>query len=248
MSTHANIVKSEPDNPITIDLTTHSILPSSGLRRAGLSGGGMGGTMLNPYTNREMGHDSDLERRWILQLLQEPDVAEIQEQHVRTTYVDRLGVPRQTIWDLLITRTDNTSDLVSVKRLEVAESPAYIADFKLMVEAIPPGAADRAWIGTEWNLVPALVDRGELYMRALKGAEPGNAEAALAHVSRLERPVTIGAVCDFLRQSGAQPVDPGRHFDVLSDSFWTVVWLLAKRKLVPVNDDYLTVRSEVLAS
>lgn len=237
----------EYDGILPVDIITHDILPSEGVRRAGLTGWGMGGTMLSPLTYHEIGFDSNLERRWIFQFFQCFDVLSVQEQPVETTYFDRNGDLRKTIWDLLITKTDGTRELVSVKRLEVAENPGFAADFKLMADAVPAGVADKAWLATEYNLEPALVDRGELYHYALRGGKPRNAQAALAYITSHPRGVAIHAVCDSLRKN-AGPIAPLEHFNALSDDFWTVVWLLATRQIRPVNDDYLDVNSEVIAA
>lgn len=239
--------RAEYDGILPVDVITHDILPSEGVRRAGLTGWGMGGTMLSPLTYHEIGFDSNMERRWIFQLLQCVDVVSIQEQPIETTYFDRNGDFRKTVWDLLITKVDGTRELISVKRLEVAENPGFAADFKLMADAVPAGVADKAWLATEYNLEPALVDRGELYQYALRAGKPSNAQAALAFIVAHDRGVAIQTVCDSLRK-GAEPIAPLEHFNALSDDFWTVVWLLATRQVHPVNDDYLDVNSEVIAA
>lgn len=247
MSFSTPVYLSEYDGILPVDVITHDILPSEGVRRAGLTGWGMGGTMLSPLTYHEIGFDSNLERRWIFQFLQYADVVSIQEQPIETTYFDQNGDFRKTIWDLLITKTDGTRELVSVKRLEVAENPDFAANFKLMANAVPAGIADTAWLATEYNLEPALVDRGELYQYALRAGKPRNAQAALAYILAHDRGVAIQTICDALRKE-AEPIEPLEHFNALSDDFWTVVWLLATRQVRPVTDDYLDVNSEVVAA
>jgi hypothetical protein len=237
---------SEYDGLVPVDIITHAIRETEGVRQAGKSGGGMGGTMLNPLTYHELGFDSDLERRWVLQLMQRADVVHVQEQPIKTSFIDRHGDFHDTIWDLIITLIDGTRQLVNVKRLAVAESPGFIQDFKLMAGAVPAGVADKAWLATEYNLVPALVDRGDLYLRALASPPPIGAKAALDFIAAQSLPVPIATVCQHLCDISC-PRDPDGYFDDLSADFWTVVWLLAKRKLRPVDDQFLDMQSEVLA-
>lgn len=231
---------------LQIDYTSCAIRPTLGVRKAGQSGRGVIGTTLDPDTSREFGMDSNLERQALLQFRQRTDVAHIQEQPIRSYYVDRNGVRRETIWDLLVTFTNGERELVSVKNVEMAQKPGFMDDFTLMCEGVEPGVADRASLFTEFSRDEVLVDRGDLYHHALIRPKPLGADAALQFVKAKTSAVKIETICEFLRSNTS--IQECEEFEALSNEFWAVVWLLAKQRLQIVSEGRLDTNSEVSAA
>lgn len=238
------IVSAVPD--LRIDYVSRDIRPTLGVRKAGQSGGGVIGTTLDPDTHREFGMDSNFERQAALQFRQRTDVAHVQDQPIRSYYIDRNGKRCETVWDLLITFTNGERELVSVKRVEVVQRPGFKENFDLMCAGVEPGIADRASLFTEHTRDEDLVDRGDLYHHALMRPKPAGADGALRFVKSLKASVKIQSICDFLRSNFA--VDEDADLDALSNEFWIVVWLLAKRRLKLVSDGRLDIMSEVTAA
>lgn len=228
-----------------IDYMSRMIRPTMGARVAGKGGGGIGGISLDPLSYREFRTDSNLERRTALQASQYDHVVHVQDQPITTSYFDGDGVECQTTWDFAETHDDGTVELIAVKTLAVAEKPGFQDTFRRMCEGIDPGVADSARLVTEWNLKEPLVDRGELFHRALIEPKPSEADAALRFIASQEAPVVIQKVCDHLRD-GEDVVDPAKHIEALSRGFWAVVWLLAKRKIKMIDEEFLNTRSEVV--
>lgn len=231
---------------IPIHLIGRSVLPSDALRQAGKSTGSMGGTMLSGLEFREFGYDSDIEGQWVLQKMQDPAVARVEGQCVRSSYLDANGVTRTTVWDLLVTGVNGSRELISVKKLEVAMKEEFRANWKRICAGVEPGVADSAHVATEYNLDRVKVDRGWLFNKALADGQPKYARRAFEFIAAQAEPITIAMACDFLRTEFPVPED--QHFVALSIEFWTVIWLLAKRAIETCTNGFLTMQSQVVLS
>lgn len=232
---------------LNVDYVSRTIRPSLGVREAGSSSRGVTGRTLEPTTYRKSGFDSDIEHKVRNQLLQRTDVAHIQEQALRSSWVDAEGVLHHTTWDFKVTLTNGEVELVSVKTLEDVAKPGFEDKLRRQYAGIEPGVATSAYLMTEHSLDPASVSRGAMYGRALREPPPREAQRALDFIAARSEPVTIKIVCEFLRGTGTK-LKGTAHLDALSNEFWTVVWLLAKRLVRLASEGRLNTMSKVAAA
>lgn len=228
---------------ISIDVAERLPRKSGMLRVTGKSSLSMGGTFLKGEDLIEFGFDADLELKLAFQDLQDPEVAEVESQAVKTPYLDEAGKWRETIWDLRVTYKDGHVALKSVKTLVYAMTSEFAEHWKLICAGIPPGVADSVRVVTEHSVDPVKVDRGVLFNKALTAGQPTNAQAAFDFLALQSQPVPIKTVCDHLRAQF--PAPDGHHFRALSAEFWSVIWLMAKRAASLCSEGYITTDSLV---
>jgi len=228
---------------VSIDVVERLPQKSEMLRVTGKSSLSMGGSFLKGEDLWEFGFDAELERQLALQLLQDPEVADVESQAVVTPFIDEAGKWRETFWDLRVIYRDGTIGLKSVKTLVYAMSEQFAANWALICAGVPPGVADSVQVLTEHSLDAVKIDRGALFNKALTAGQPAAAEKAYEFLAKQSAPVPIGEVCAHLRTHF--PVPDNLHFRGLSAEFWAVIWLMAKRAAKLCSDGYITMTSLV---
>jgi hypothetical protein len=163
------------------------------------------GELVAPFGEpRRLVFESNLEKRNLLCLLVRNDVAKVEDQRPRVSYVDAWGTGRTHTFDALITMADGERIAAAVKPVAVAERGGRLDELRLIARQMSRQDADRVVMLLEKDAPRVTVANAKLVLAMRALPDPDHDRAVAGLLVATEGPASVASL---IKASSLAPAD-----------------------------------------